>query len=327
MCRDGSETGMAVRLQENATRTFIYLEGGGACFNAVTCAINPQRFGEDDFVARVAQGGEQGMFSTTQPANPVRDWNAVYFPYCTGDVHAGNAPGTQVSDVGTQQFVGFRNVERYLDLLAPYFSDQQQILLTGASAGGFGAFFNYEQVAQAFEGSVGADNVILMNDSGPILADDEALDPGLQQHWRALWNLDATLPPDFPAPRANGDGLEDAYAYYSDRYPNSTFGLLSHEQDGTTRFFFGFGNNPNPNVLPSPVPAQVFEDALYSLRDGLPDSWSTYYADGSNHTFIGSNNAFYTQTTDGMTVAQWLAALLQGNATDAGTPGGSAAPF
>ncbi|MEM6289248.1 MAG: pectin acetylesterase-family hydrolase, partial [Bacteroidota bacterium] len=43
VCRDGSATGIGVRLQDGADDLVIYLEGGGACFNGVTCATNPSR--------------------------------------------------------------------------------------------------------------------------------------------------------------------------------------------------------------------------------------------------------------------------------------------
>ena len=49
-CRDGSPTGMGVRLQEGADKLVIYLEGGGACFSILTCALyNPDHFSEEDF--------------------------------------------------------------------------------------------------------------------------------------------------------------------------------------------------------------------------------------------------------------------------------------
>src|SRR5438270_8249794 len=39
-CRDGSSTGIGVRLHPGATQLAIYMEGGGACFHDASCAIN-----------------------------------------------------------------------------------------------------------------------------------------------------------------------------------------------------------------------------------------------------------------------------------------------
>ncbi|NBC18062.1 MAG: hypothetical protein GVY18_12195 [Bacteroidetes bacterium] len=318
-CRDGSATGLGVRLQEGATGLLIYLEGGGACFNDVTCATNPSFFGEAEFMARTAANGDDGIFSRTNPANPVGAWNAVYVPYCTGDVHAGDAPDTEVGFFGPQQFVGHRNLERYAALLGPYFADQEQILLTGASAGGFGTLIAYDLLAETFGATVGTENIVLLNDSGPIVRDDAVLAPSLQQTWFDLWNLGATLPDDFPALDPSGDGFEAVYAYYAETYPEATFGLLSHERDETTRFFFGFSAYDG-NTVPPPVDAAAFEGALYDLRAALPDAWGTYYRAGTDHTFIGVDQRFYTETTDGATVADWLDDLLAGTATDVAPP-------
>lgn len=80
-CRDGSATGIGVRLQEGATNTMVYLEGGGACFSPGTCAANRASFGASDFASRVAGGTQtdpvslnEGIFST-DASNPVGRWN------------------------------------------------------------------------------------------------------------------------------------------------------------------------------------------------------------------------------------------------------------
>src|SRR4051794_10239175 len=39
-CRDGSPTGIGVRIHPGATQLAIYMEGGGACFHDASCAIN-----------------------------------------------------------------------------------------------------------------------------------------------------------------------------------------------------------------------------------------------------------------------------------------------
>ncbi|MEO1174995.1 MAG: pectin acetylesterase-family hydrolase, partial [Myxococcota bacterium] len=84
-CRDGSDTGFLLRLGEDASEWLIYLEGGGACFNSVTCLANPNSFGAED-VAATVPGLEFGVFDRRDTVSPVAGWNAVYVPYCTGDV-------------------------------------------------------------------------------------------------------------------------------------------------------------------------------------------------------------------------------------------------
>ena len=87
-CRDGSTTGIGVRYGAG-DGLVIYFQGGGACFNGLTCGANPASFDEGDF-AGLASGGNGGIFDPDPGANPVGDWSFIFVPYCTGDVHAGD---------------------------------------------------------------------------------------------------------------------------------------------------------------------------------------------------------------------------------------------
>ena len=303
-CRDGSATGLGVRLQEDSDNLMIYLEGGGACFNAATCASNPASFNEASFISFVGLSGDEAIFST-DAANPVGDWNMIYVPYCTGDIHGGSRTDVAVEGVaGTQQFVGHQNLELYLDLLAPYFGDPDQVLLAGRSAGGFGALLNFATVADAFDGS----DLTLLDDSGPVFYADDVFSPQIGAAFAGTWNLPAALPSDAAALFAT-DGLQGIYDYYDDRYPGATFGLSSSLQDQTIRYFFGFGQ-PDGSVS-----GDEYAAGLRDLRSKLPSSWATYYADGAAHTFIGTSTRYFG-TSAGVELADWLDDLLDGQATD-----------
>lgn len=162
-CRDGSETGIGVRYGAG-DGLVIYFQGGGACFNSFTCTANPSKHDEGDF-AGVAAQANGGIFDGGA-GNPVGDWSFIFVPYCTGDVHAGSNADQAVPDVpGVQQFVGYRNVEAYLERIVPTFAGVEHVLVTGESAGGFGAAFNYDRIADAFPRT----RVTLLDDSGPPL--------------------------------------------------------------------------------------------------------------------------------------------------------------
>lgn len=303
-CRDGSATGFGVRLQEGATNLMIYLEGGGACFSTGTCASNRASFGSADFDGFVAQGGNAGVFST-ESANPVGDWNMVYVPYCTGDVHGGRAPAAVVPNVsGLQQFVGHRNVERYLDVLAPAL-DPGKVLLAGSSAGGFGTLLNFEQVADAFDGA----SPYLLDDSGPIFFADDVFSPGLGGGLAGLYNFRAALP-DADA-LFEADGLQGIYAYYDTRYPNASFGLSSYTGDQTIRTFFGVGQ-PDQTIT-----TEEYAAGLLDIRATVPDSWGTYYVSGEEHTFLRFPDRYFGSVA-GTAYTEWLTQLLNNSPTDVG---------
>jgi uncharacterized surface protein with fasciclin (FAS1) repeats len=303
-CRDGSDTGFGVRLQEGAENLMIYLEGGGACFNDVTCAQNRDNYGADDFDGFVAAGGSFGVFGT-DASNPVGDWNAVYVPYCTGDVHGGSAPDAVVPGVpGVQQFVGHENVERFLDLVEPVVGDPGKVLLTGSSAGGFGSLVNFAQVADRFDAS----ERFLVNDSGPIFFADDVLSPALAGQFSALYNFPASFPADAAA-LFETDGLENIYDYLDARYPDATFGLSSYLQDQTIQGFFSFGQ-PDGNITDEEYAAGPVD-----IEEMAPESWGTYYAEGADHTFLRVPDR-YAGSVNGTVYADWLADILDGNATD-----------
>ena len=150
----------------------IYLQGGGACYDAQSCAENansplPVRiFTRRSSTRRVDQLGNQGIFNTTNPTNPVARWSHVYIPYCTGDLHGGARKNATVPGIpGKQQFVGHNNLQNNLKLLAPFFRRAEDIALVGASAGGVGVLVNYPQVVHAFGGR----SVAALVDSAPII--------------------------------------------------------------------------------------------------------------------------------------------------------------
>jgi hypothetical protein len=318
ICRDGSATGVGVRLHEGSTKVALYFEGGGACFHDASCAINDvlASFGEPQFTAWAGAAGSGGIFDSGAADNPLRDYNFVYVPYCTGDVHAGDREHVDVpGDLAPkdQAFVGYRNVGLYLERLVPTFAGATSVVVTGISAGGFGAAFNYDRVAQAFC----AANVALVDDSGPPMSDDY-LAPCLQKRWRELWNLDATLPADCAACRgANGGGIVHYVDYLAKKYPKAELGLVSSSQDAVISLFYGFGENGCAGLdgPSAPMSGAKFQAGLEDL--------ATHHAAGTNlgmfvipsvsHTWLTSP-ALYVTESDGKPLTGWLDALVNHHA-------------
>mgnify|MGYP002777819800 CR=1 FL=1 len=305
-CRDGSPTGIGVR-RGTTDKLAIVFEGGGACFNALSCMINLATYGAGDFDGWKDAGGRTGIFAADAPDNPVGAWHVVYIPYCTGDIHAGDRPDAQVPGLdGAQQFVGYRNVERYLERIYPTFKDVQEVVVAGR---GFGATFNYARIADTFAG-----RVTLLEDSGPLMA-DMVLAPCLQEKVSELWNLPATLPADCPecVPGTPGGSLVNLPVFFGARYPSELHGLISSEEDSIIRSFFGFGANDCAAALPAMSGAE-YKAGLYDLRDNYlknSGTWGSFIQTGDAHTWIGVD-AFYTAEVGGVRLVDWIADLLAG---------------
>lgn len=87
-CADGSEFSFWAR-DADPTKVVFYLDGGGACLDATTCAFTGDGYdwnAEDENPAR-----ERGMFELDRADNPFADYSFVYVPSCTGDMHLGDA--------------------------------------------------------------------------------------------------------------------------------------------------------------------------------------------------------------------------------------------
>jgi hypothetical protein len=307
-CRDGSSTGIGVRRGASDNLAFFF-EGGGACFNGFTCLANDPDYNGDDFSWWKDWDGHAGIFNETRDDNPVRDWSFIYVPYCSGDVHGGDNAGVEVEDVnGVQIYNGYNNVEQFLGRIVPTFADAPHVLVTGVSAGGFGAGFNYHRIARSFPGKV-----TLLDDSGPPMR-DEYLAPCLQATWRAVWGLDSTIPgncPDCSGP--DGGGISELIRFIGARHPEQRMGLISSEFDRTIGTFFSFGVDECAG-LGAIYSAARFRDGLYDLRDEVlvpTGNWGSYFIPGIEHTWIG-HSSYYSTEVDGVRLVDWLDDLLAG---------------
>jgi len=311
-CIDGSPTGVGVRYGEG-DGLVVYFEGGGGCFDLATCSLfyaSFANFDETAFDLLVPTLLSSGIFADV-PGNPVRDWSFVYVPYCTGDVHAGAHDDADVPGfVGSHQFVGYRNFGLDLERIGPTFADPSHVLVTGISAGGYGAAYNYDRIATAY--GYADIPVTLLDDSGPPMSDDY-IPACLQDRWRDLWSLDDTLPAGCAGCFDSGGWALPMTQYVRAQHPEQTFGLLSNLRDGTIRTFLSAGLNDCAGGL---YLGADYEAGLVELRDdilGGDPGFGTYYVQGIGHTFLPFGSYESTQVS-GVYLVDWIDSLLQGNA-------------
>jgi hypothetical protein len=322
-CRDNSETGFAVNLASPASdKLMIYLEGGGACVDEFFCDTTPSTFGATQFATwkagtATATQPNGGMFNRTDAANPVAGWNFVYVPYCTGDIFVGDTPNVTVPNVkGTQQFVGYTDVKLDLDRIVPTFPTVTKVLLTGISAGGFGASANYVQTARAF----GSTPVILLDDSGPTMR-APYLAECMQSQFASLWGMGGALA-DCGGDCTNPSSYFTDFAkHLSTTYPTRAFGLIESTQDQIITLFFGYGNPGNcmgaafpTGTLPGPTFTAGLQDSETLLA--ASPNFGSFLFTGVQHTSIGAS----TTLDEGSTNVTASLEIPEGGADiDAGT--------
>lgn len=112
--------------------------GGGACWSKKTCFGGKLRA----WMFPIPQLPIMSRMSITHPdSSPFWDNSMIYFPYCTGDVHAGN----HIATYGNRKayHTGHKNIELALKYLDEEniinFERVEQLALTGSSAGAIGA--------------------------------------------------------------------------------------------------------------------------------------------------------------------------------------------
>jgi hypothetical protein len=305
LCRDGSQTGYAVNVHPTSRNLLIYMEEGGACFNMLTCVQNPASWAPDE--ANVLRSLKLNwIMDRASDSSPFKDWNLVYIPYCSGDVHTGS---TMSGYLGQPQ-IGFLNYKKYLAEIVARFPNLEQVVLSGSSAGGFGVAWNWIWTQDAF-GSV---PVHAIDDSGPPMGPDY-LSECQQRHYGALWGWSENIHPactscDVAAGKVVRPLLEATFR----RITSTRFGLLSYDEDGTIKQFFAYGTDNCSNwdaAQPPLYPAGLFPMGLTELRQ----AWSSYpqvamyVVPGGSHTFLGHDVAS-VKTGPAIPMLEWIKRLI-----------------
>jgi hypothetical protein len=297
-CGDGSRTGMAVN-PGDGPGLLVFLTGGGACFDHVTCfvaqAAGPGSFGRTDFEALAAARFPGSILDRSDPANPYRAMSLVFVPYCTGDVHGGDNLADYPDTSGRTHrwhHAGRANVVTFLPWIAAAFPAASPLVVSGSSAGGFGALLNYDSFRRTFPEA----DAVLVDDSGPPLVGGD-IPPALVAVWVAAWRIDRVVTPLCPACLADFSKL---FPTLAGRYPHDRLALLSSTQDQVIRSFFGY------------LDGSAFEAAVGRLEGALdPVAGARYFVvAGSSHTLLPTPSTF---TSGGVELRPWLAQQLAGD--------------
>jgi hypothetical protein len=220
----------------------------------------------------------------------------------------GNNPTGMVQGVtGVQQFVGYANMSLYLSRVVPTLPSMKLVLLTGVSAGGFGAAADYTLVAGAFPGVPVYD----LDDSGPDMEQPYAAGCR-QQTVRELWALDKTS-----LASCGGDCSDPtnfqlvSYQHLVAAFPNVPFGLLDSTQDSVISYFFGLGQNNCTST--QSLPAQTYTQGLDDLRTKLQPfkNFGAFLFTGTDHTSLESTT-FDTRTAGSVKLTDWVTQIVNG---------------
>jgi len=291
-CEDGSPTGVAVSPGPGPDLVF-FLNGGGACWDWLTCYVvdlaTRGPFGEAEFEALGSSRLPGSILDRALPGNPYADATLVFVPYCTGDVHTGRRVATYTGPEGSRDYhhVGRLNLEAALPRLAATFPAPRRLVVTGASAGGFGALVNYGLFRETWPAADG----VLVDDSGPPLVGG-AVPAGILGAWKQRWGVEDVLAPLCGVDCAAGFG--PLFRLYTERYPGDRFALLSTLRDSVISGYF---------QLTGPEFEAALRATVAEELEPLPGV-AAFLVAGDGHTMLGAPADF----TQGVTLLGWLGA-------------------
>jgi hypothetical protein len=199
VCGNGSQYKFFVNYSDSANDLVVVLEPGGACWDYDSCTGRNGIRGAANVNGLEDNHWELATFispflSRQHEDNAMKDWNMVYLPYCTGDVHTGNRVVTYSDPDGEDPDVEFHhnghaNMMAAIDWMAGEFLDVPNLMVSGCSAGGAGAMVNYHWLRRALP-SVGVGH--LLADSGPIMPSDSWSRPLHDKVYEA-WDVPSIL--------------------------------------------------------------------------------------------------------------------------------------
>jgi Pectinacetylesterase len=292
-CADGSKFSFWVR-KANPKKVVFYLQGGGACFSAKTCAP-----GSDLYRANIRSAGgptgQAGMFDLADRRNPFADYSIVYVPYCTGDVHIGKttkryAPGLTV------RHRGYVNGTAALDRLVARFPEATSVAVMGESAGSI--------AAPVYAG--------LVSDRLPkaritVLADGSGSYPDVPRfnNLVSTWGAGNALPDWAKSGGPSGKRWSfPGFFIQSGRHnPKIVFARHDHAYDEVQELWYPIVGVPVNDLL-------SLIDANESQIERAGVNLVSYTAPGSEHAVL-SDEPFYTERAKGRRFVDWVTRLIE----------------
>ena len=129
----------------SSEKLLVEFMGGGVCWDRLSCtAVIPKAW-----IYPIPNVKSFSVFTADRSYNPFRDHTMIYFPYCTGDVHAGdhveNYNGKKIHHVGytnTLLALNFLRDQKFID----DFKSFNDVTVWGASAGAIGSLIHGKHI-------------------------------------------------------------------------------------------------------------------------------------------------------------------------------------
>lgn len=304
-CARGAPWSFFVR-KGTVNRLVVDFIGGGACWSEESCGFAGSLFADDMDWMRdlVDSSAYEGIYDTDNPENPFADWYHLIVPYCTGDIHWGDAAVTygDGEDAITIEHKGAVNTRDALDWAQAEFSGPERIFVSGCSAGAYGAVLWAPHLAEAFPDTA----IAQLGDSGAGVITQNFFADSFP-----LWKPEGALPSWIPAldPAQvdyNGLVLPDMYERIGAYYPDMRLSQFNTAYDSTQVFYYqamGGGDQ------------EEWSQTMRAYADRIDQStpnFAHFLADGQAHCTTPYDN-LYSFTAEDTALVDWLEQLADGD--------------
>ena len=276
-CYNGKEAHVSVS-PGTSNNVMLFMEGGGASWPGGGFAVSI------DYPFDIS-------YKNRDPENPLRDWHFVYVPYCDNSIHTGN--NTIMRNGKLRYHWGMRHTAAAVALIKELFPNPDKILVTGASAGGFGTYLGWGMIKYAFFDT----DTYILSDSGVGFWNPEEVET-----WEAIkkaWALN--IPSE--CTKCKGTMQTFLYELYLKYDPQLRVGMFTAYQDAIISGWF---------LKMDPI---VFEDTLMAITDEIkqsePKRLNRFFIQGRSHTayeFLLREGASYS--VDGTSLYDWIGQLV-----------------
>lgn len=295
-CSDGSDFFFMIH-RGTSDRLVFYLEGGGACFSADTCGPATPSYTRNLADTDADEPATDGIFDFDDEDNPFKDDSIVFVPYCTGDLHMGNA----VHDYGEGVVIhhnGASNGATALAAAAATFPDVEQVVVAGSSAG-----------SAPTPVYAGVAHDLFPEARITAIADASGAYPGTAAITTAigsLWGLTSALPrwPETFGQPASAWSLPGLWVQAAKHDPEITFAKYDTAYDETQQDFVRLAGFPDKDLL-----EMIDENTAESEAGGA--KIASWVGPGELHTILGRDE-LYTTEVEGHSLLEWITDVVDG---------------
>lgn len=316
------------------SKLMIFFQGGGACADEDTCAFGLQcSLGASATFTTAATSSSAGVLDRSLADNMFKDWNIVFIPYCTGDIHIGNRvnaayeSGIEVLLGNTQclgldyatHMNGYNNTMAVLDWAIENYPEVDDLIVGGESAGSLGAQVHSAKIADMWDVKSKGTRFSVLADSyvGVVPKDHPAAE--LLVTYGACTN-DFGLSEDIVAACEAGTATTiEMIEALLEAQPEGNWLFIDSKGDKTQRYFYALVDE---GILGYPFSDLIFEEYFFSNMSAITDAYqtvssriTTFYVEGTKHVFLADSNFTSYESDEGLLLGDVINAWLVSNSS------------